>query len=136
MAIISEPPPAMAPASAVDNTDILKVVTEGTLEIICLVFNSIAAIPSIEDDTLVIVTYCPGIPPWVLGVVTSKIFEPADIVLIGFVFRAIILLIAELFSFVFELFSRNPHWSSEIILKVYLFHFLKNLTRQNEIRLP
>ena len=47
-------------------------------------FNSLAAIPSIDDLTLLKVTYCPGIPPCVLGVVTSIIFEPADNVLIGF----------------------------------------------------
>ena len=64
------PPPDTEPAEATDSTDIVKVETDGTLEIICLVFNSLAAIPSIAEDTLLKVTYCPGIAPCVLGVVT------------------------------------------------------------------
>ena len=68
-----------------DNTVIVKVFTEGTLDITCLVFNSLAAIPSTAEDTLLSVTYWPGIPPWVLGVVISNILEPEEVVLIGLV---------------------------------------------------
>ena len=58
-----EPPPETDPCEATESTDIVKVDTVGTLDMICLVFNSLAAIPSIIDETLLKVTYCPGIAP-------------------------------------------------------------------------
>ena len=77
---------------------IVKVLTDGTLDIVCLAFNSLAAIPSIEDLILLKVTYCPGIPPCVLGVVISIIFDPAEKVLTGLALKDRTLLILRLFK--------------------------------------
>ena len=57
---------------------------EGTLETTCVLFISLAPIPSIEALTFLIVTYWPGIAPCIPGVVISRIFDPAATDVIGF----------------------------------------------------
>ena len=80
---MSLPPPDTEPCKAEDRTAIVNVDIEGTLDIICLVFNSLAAIPSIAAPTFLRVTNCPGIAPCTLGVVICITLEPAKEVVMG-----------------------------------------------------
>ena len=76
---------------------IVKVLTDGTLDIVCLAFNSLAAIPSIEDLILLKVTYCPGIPPCARSSNLYN-FDPAEKVLTGLALKDRTLLILRLFK--------------------------------------